>query len=639
MDAHPLDPEVVLQKYWGYSEFRNLQKDIIHSILEGRDTIALLPTGGGKSICYQVPALCLPGVCLVISPLIALMQDQVSRLKNIGIEAAHIHSGMKRRDIETVFLNAKYGSLKLLYISPERLESKESKDNLASTNISFVAIDEAHCIAQWGHDFRPSYLKIGQLREFLKVPFLALTATATPYAKQEIVTHLKMQNCVFFEMSFKRDNLSIIVNEDEQKLDSLVHILKNQKESAIVYTRNRRQTVEFAKYLQLNKLSATFYHAGLESQIRFKTQEKWLANDTKIIVATNAFGMGIDKPDVRVVIHMDLPQGIEEYYQEAGRAGRDQKKSYAILLYTQQDIGRLQSQWDDLFPQIEEIKTCYKYLGIYFDIAVGSEMLEAKEFDMIAFCQKFRLSPARILSALKILEQSAYIILTDSIFVSSRLHITCSTTVLSGYLNQDPVIDQIMQSVLRMYEGIFSAPVSIQETTISKLCNKEVETVISILHYLHKEEVLIYQESKSKPQIIFTNIRLKSNEVVIDKPWYEKRKNILKERVQQLIRFIETKKCRQAFISAYFGQDDDSSCGICDNCLRLNLGKIDSNTKLLYRKKIKLALSSGNFLFYRDLLKLFPFNKRFWVEELIQEMLAENELIRNQEQIYINREK
>lgn len=630
------DPIDILKKYWKFNTFRNLQSDIIQSILSGRDTLALLPTGGGKSICYQVPAMCLPGVCLVISPLIALMQDQVARLKSMGIEAACIHSGMHRREIENLLSNAMYGSLKILYLSPERLASQGFQNYLEEIKFSFVAVDEAHCIAQWGHDFRPSYLKIANLRSLTDKPILALTATATPYAKAEIIEHLKLKNVAVFEMSFRREQLSFIVREEEQKNNLLIHLLKKQNESVIIYTRNRRMTAEIADQLKARGFSADSYHAGLSYALRSERQDHWIANKTRIMVATNAFGMGIDKPDVRMVIHLDLPQGLEEYYQEAGRAGRDQKRSYAILLYHQQDVNRLIKQWEDMFPGIQEIKDCYKYLSIYFDIATGAVMDESKDFDLLDFSKQFHLPVEKTINALKILEQSNFIQMTDGVLISSKIQIVASTPELNSYRKSDSFLDELIQSLLRTYEGIFTAPVSINENVLARMCNQGLEKVIKALRYLGNEGLIEYQESKNKPQILILSARLRSDLIEIDQQWYAKRKSILKERLQKMLEFLETGECRQKYITAYFGQNTTENCGICDNCLKNSLGEPDELTKTAWKQKIINLVGNNKGMFYRDLLREFPFNKQVWAENIIRTMIAENELERKHEFLSIS---
>lgn len=636
MNLHPLKPHDVLQKYWGFESFRPLQEEIIQSVLDGKDTLALLPTGGGKSICYQLPALCLQGVCLVVSPLIALMQDQVLKLKSLGIEAAAIHSGMKSREIDNVLSNAKYGNLKLLYLSPERLASNHFLTVLEDVSLSLVAIDEAHCIAQWGYDFRPSYLKIAALREYTNVAFLALTATATPYAKEEIISQLKMVKPALFETSFRRKQLSFIVKEDEQKKAELLHIIAKQKESIILYARNRRITVELTELLQRQHYAVNFYHAGLSYAEREIRQQEWIDNKLQVIVATNAFGMGIDKPDVRMVVHLDLPQCIEEYYQEAGRAGRDQKRAYAVLLYNRQDCNRLMKQWNEMFPEIQEIRECYKFLAIYFDIATGSIMEESRDFDLVEFSQRFKLSAEKILHMLKILEQRNYIFMTDAVVVPSRIQILASVSELSTYRNQDVALDEIIQALLRMYEGIFNLPVPIHEKALSRMTGIELNTVYKIFKYLQFENVIRYQEAKSKPQLQFINERLPSEQIQIDITWYKKRKKLLKDRIQKFLDFLETKECRQNYISRYFGQMEKDPCGICDNCLNTKFAKSDKSTLAQWKAIIREYLEQHDSVLYRDLLKIFPSNKRHWVEEIIQQMLADNEITRNQELLMLN---
>ncbi|MBK9108344.1 MAG: RecQ family ATP-dependent DNA helicase [Saprospiraceae bacterium] len=623
------DPHEILRKYWGYDNFRPQQLDIIQSVLSGKDTIALLPTGGGKSLCYQVPALCLPGVCIVVSPLIALMQDQVRRLKDLGIEASALYSGMHAKEIQNVISNALYGKLKLLYLAPERLAGSKMKEVIQAMNISFFAIDEAHCIAQWGHDFRPSYLSIADYREDLKIPFLALTATATTHTREEIQTHLKMQEPNWFEMSFRRKNLSIVIREEEQKRDFMRQLLQKIKGTALVYVRNRKATVEMSAFLQRYQIAANFYHAGLDPLVRAERQERWLQNIDRVMVSTNAFGMGIDKPDVRLVHHLDLPPGIEEYFQEIGRAGRDQKHAYAVLSYFKGDLEKLKQDWEMQFPSVEELKEMYKSLAVYLDVAAGSMMLESKEFDLQRFAKQFNFKTDKLLHGLRILEQTGKLLLTDAIFRPSKLQVIGSESDLRIAMQSHEKAERLLKALLRSYEGIHSVPVSISEKQLANICKLSIEEIIFLFHKFQAEGLIQYHEARSKPQIMFAGERLDSKYFQIDKKWYEKRKAILKQRFESMINFVLHKACRQVYISKYFGQNDDEPCGICDFCMEAKQHEPDSKTLETWKNTICTHIQSKQQISIREILYLFPLNKRKYVEALLEKMIAQEEIIRN----------
>ncbi|MBK8955961.1 MAG: RecQ family ATP-dependent DNA helicase [Saprospiraceae bacterium] len=626
------DPVEILQKYWGYDRFRAQQLDIITSVLHGKDTIALLPTGGGKSLCFQIPALCLPGVCIVVSPLIALMLDQVRRLKELGIEAEALHSGLQSREISNIISNALYGKLKLLYLAPERLNSRAMKEAFASMNISFFAIDEAHCIAQWGHDFRPSYLSIADCREHLEVPFLALTATATPYTRTEIQTQLKMKDPNWFEMSFRRKNLSIIVREEEQKRDFMRHLLQKTNGTALVYVRNRKATVEMSEYLQRNQISANFYHAGLDPLIRSEKQERWINNIDRVMVSTNAFGMGIDKPDVRLVHHIDLPPGIEEYFQEIGRAGRDQKHAYAVLSYFKGDLQKLQKDWELQFPSLEELKEIYKSLAVYLDVAKGTIMEEGVEFDLAAFSKKSGWKTDKLLHGLRILEQTGKIFLSDALFRPSKVQVVGSESDFRQVM-QNEKAGLVLKALLRSYEGIHSVSVSVAEKQLAKLCSLPLEEVVYLLKKFHAEGIIQYQQARSKPQIQFAGERIDSKYFQIDKKWYEKRKEILKQRFESMIQFVLHKGCRQVYISRYFGQNDDEPCGNCDYCMEVRVKAPDAKALEKWKQTIVSHLNNQKQAGLREIYYLFPLNRRKQIELLLEQMIASGELTRNWDQI------
>ncbi len=624
------DPLKVLQKYWGYSSFRPMQDRIVESILEGNDTMALLPTGGGKSICYQVPGLCMEGVCLVISPLIALMQDQVQRLKNLHIEAEAIHSGMSYREIENALSHAVHGKLKFLYLSPERLATSKMRSKLREISINLVAIDEAHCIAQWGHDFRPSYLHIADCREWTKAPFLALTATATKETRSEIATRLKLENPQWFEMSFRRPNLSIIVREEEHKNDLMLHLIHKIKGPALIYVRNRKSTKELSENLSQHGLPATFYHAGLNPEVRKERQLDWILNKVRVIVATNAFGMGIDKPDVRLVLHQDLPGGLEEYFQEIGRAGRDQQRSFAVLMHHKADIRRVLDEWENRFPEISEIKEIYRLLAIHLDIPKGMEMEESLDFDLSEFCTRFSLKKDRTLHALRILEQSGKLVMTEAVWRPSRVFIEADDRVLNNMRKHHPRLQMVIDFLLRAYEGILTVPVPIQEAQIARITGLDVQELIATLRLMDAEGVLKYLEAKSRPQIMFSTLRVAAKDLELDRVWYSKRKAIFKARLDAMVNFLSTRQCRQVFISGYFGQEESSECGVCDNCIEKRQKRPDADELQAWKNKICTMLAdSKKAIPLRMILYQFPINRRKDIEGLIEEMIAKGQLIRN----------
>ncbi len=605
--------------------------------MQGKDTLALLPTGAGKSICYQVPAICLPGVCIVISPLIALMQDQVSRLKSLGVQAAAIYSGMHRSEMEAILSRARFGDLKLLYVSPERLVAKDFQEFIQNAPVSFIAVDEAHCISQWGHDFRPAYLKISKLREFSKAAILALTATATPRTRDEIILQLKQVQPSIFETSFRRENLSLLIYEEEQKMEALINFLKPIKESVIIYSRNRRQTVDLARMLVQAGFKADAYHAGMEASLRLQKQKDWIENKIQIIVATNAFGMGIDKSDVRLVMHLDLPQGLEEYFQEAGRAGRDREKAYAALLYNQQDIDRLKQNYIDSFPTEETIREIYRFLALQFEIPEGAVTMDSFDFDLVEFCKRFHLKPLICLNALKILEQNEFIVLTDAVSSPSRVQLIADREMLESYRQQDQKLDKLVMALLRNYEGIFSVAVQIQESSLASICQEDKQAILKMLQYLHSEQVLDYRPARNNPQILFLYSRMKSTDLRINKTNYKLQKERMWIRIESLLGFLQTPHCRQIFISSYFGQDSKEDCGICDNCLSKKMGKPDKELKMKWKELIRQYLGKKETMSYREILHLFPLNKRSWVEGIVEEMVAEQELVRQYEMLRLNR--
>lgn len=637
MEQPPQDPIAVLRKYWGYDRFRPFQEDIIRSVLEGRDTVALLPTGGGKSLCYQVPALCNPGLCVVISPLIALMEDQVRRLRDLNIDAAALHSGMHSREVDLVLSNARFGQLKLLYMAPERLTTARMQEYLRILDIRFYAIDEAHCIAQWGHDFRPSYLNIAQCRDWSpKANFLALTATATPETRHEIASQLQLRDPRWFEMSFRRANLSIVVREEENKRDFMLHLLRKIRACSLVYVRNRKLTETLSQFLKQRGLAAEAYHAGLEPSVRSERQERWISGKTPVMVATNAFGMGIDKADVRLVHHLDLPPGLEEYFQEIGRAGRDQQAAYAVLCYTRGDATRLREEWELQFPTLEELREIYKLLAVHLQIATGVEMEESVDFDVSAFCARFHIKPAKVLPALRILEQSGKIVVSDALYRPSRIHFIASDEDLRQAMSGDPGVESLIKTMLRSYEGIFHYAVPIDEYQLARGLSTPVESLLFTLRKLQAEGLLRYQEAKTRPQLLFLGERERSSDLMIDKAWYDRRKALLKARMEGMLRFVETDQCRQVFISTYFGQQEPEPCGMCDNCRMARQAVADAGTLAKWRTAIMRQILEKGSCSLREILYRFPINRRPEIESLVENLVAEGTLRRHWDILSLN---
>lgn len=577
-----------LKKYWGYDSFRPLQEDIIHSIYEGHDTVGLMPTGGGKSITFQVPALILEGVCIVVTPLIALMKDQVDNLKKLGIKATSVHSGMTRQEIITQLENCIFGDYKFLYVSPERLSTEIFLLKLNAMNVSMLVVDESHCISQWGYDFRPSYLKIADIRKQLSnVPILALTATATPQVVEDIKKQLELDNPNVFIKSFSRKNLAYIVRKTEDKLHTLVYILNKVPGTGIVYVRNRKKTKEIAEYLQKEGISADYYHAGLNNDIKTIKQNKWKNDEIRVIVSTNAFGMGIDKPDVRIVIHMDMPGSLEEYYQEAGRAGRDEKKSFAVVLYSPGDSAQLKKRLTDEFPQKEFIYRVYEALGNYYQIAVGFGLDTVHDFILSEFCKTYKLPLIQTHNALKLLELSGYIEYLEEIDTNSRLMFNATREELYTFLQQNELIDNIIRTILRSYTGLFSDYAYVNESLIALRAKCTQEEVYNVLVNLSKYRIINYIPKKRNPLIIYRQVREEQKYLSIPKSAYEDRKERYEERIAKVLEYLNTEQiCRTRILLDYFGEKTNEDCNTCDICLQkhnsgLTNGKFNNIRKAL----------------------------------------------------------
>lgn len=621
----------MLQQYWGYPAFRPLQEDIVRSVLTGRDTLALLPTGGGKSICYQVPALCQEGICLVVSPLIALMKDQVHNLQKRGIPSAAIFSGMSNRDIDIVFENACNGAYKLLYLSPERLRTDMAIARIQRMNVNLLAVDEAHCISQWGYDFRPPYLQIADLRPLLpEVPVLALTATATSEVLEDIQEKLAFQEKNVFRQSFVRTNLSYSVLYESKKREKLLDILRNVPGTGIVYVRSRGETKEIAKLLTDNRFSADFYHAGLAPEERNARQEAWIAGKTRIIVCTNAFGMGIDKPDVRVVVHLNLPDGLEAYFQEAGRGGRDGLKSYATLLYAPADADSLRFHLQSAYPPVELVRKVYQALGSYAQLALGAGLGESFDFDLQSFCAAYKLDHAPTHAALRLLEQEGWVALSDIAGTPARAFVTASREAIYDYQLRSKQADAVIKVLLRAYPGIHAGFVDISETYMAQWAQLPPDTIRQTLETAHREGFLMYEPRKDKPQLVFLRPRASAEDVSIDLAKFNFRKQRAEERVELAIAYAETRKCRSQQLLAYFGETDSPACGICDVCTGRHKTDLPTATFESLERKIRDVLRHEP-LPFDEVLKAFAEKRHDAVAQVIGYLLDEGKLEQSEE--------
>ncbi len=562
----------MLSRYWGYSQFRPLQEDIILSVLAGHDTLALMPTGGGKSICFQVPALVKEGICIVISPLIALMKDQVEGLRKKGIPAVAVVSGMTRNEIDIALDNCIHGKIKFLYLSPERLSSELFLERLQKMNVNLLAIDESHCISQWGYDFRPSYLRIAEVRTHLPgVPVLALTATATPEVQTDIRAKLNFSGDVVFRKSFERKNLSYVVLREDDKLQRMLKVINNVPGTGVVYVRTRKKTKEIAEYLRRNKISSGFYHGGLAATERGKIQDQWMSGSIRVVVATNAFGMGIDKGNVRFVIHLDLPESLEAYYQEAGRGGRDEKKAYAVLLFNDSDKAEMEQRALTSFPEIKIIRSVYQALANHYNLAIGSGKGISYDFSLADFCMNYNFQINETYNCLKVLELQGLLELSDSISLQSRIHFVAHRDELYEFQVKNPELDRFIKILLRSFEGLFDDYVAIQESQLARRINSSFIEVTKKLEQLQRLKLINYIPSKDSPQITFLEPRQDAKQLLIEKKNLQDRKERYLIRAKGVLNYAtEKSKCRSQMLLAYFGEETWHRCGECDYCLGRN---------------------------------------------------------------------
>lgn len=616
-----------LKKYWGYDNFRGIQRDIIESIGSRKDTLGLMPTGGGKSITFQVPALSQDGICIVVTPLIALMKDQVRNLRKRGIKAAAIHSGLSHEEIIVTLENCIFGNYKFLYVSPERLTSELFLTKLRHITVSFITVDEAHCISQWGYDFRPSYTKIAEIRQTLpNIPILALTATATPEVVKDIQHQLAFQEENAFKMSFHRKNLSYVVRNADDKIGELIHILRSVTGSAIIYTRSRKNTREIAELLSHEGFTVTSYHAGLNDAEKDLRQRQWQEDKARIMVATNAFGMGIDKPDVRLVIHMDLPDSIEAYFQEAGRAGRDGQKAYAVLLFNKSDRTKLMKRIPDTYPDKDFIRNIYEDICYYLQIAMGDGYNVTREFNLDEFCRNFKHFPIQVNSALNILSRAGYIEYTDEQDNASRIHFLLKREELYRLRELSPDKEKILQCVLRNYGGVFSDYVFIDERRIATLTQLSPDLIYHQLIDISKSGILHYIPHKRTPYITFSCKRMEKERILLPPEVYEQRKDEFQKRIDAILYYAEEQEfCRSKVLLHYFGESNSADCHQCDVCKTIrNHPSNDKEKRATITTLILEKLNDGCPHSFSELI--FPNHSREDISSVLKYLLEEERI-------------
>ncbi len=612
----------ILKKHWGYDEFRPGQSESIEAALTGRDVFVLFPTGGGKSVCFQISALAKDGICVVISPLIALMQDQVQQLRDRGVKADYLHSGMSFIEIDRLLDNAIYGGTKLLYVAPERLKHPLTLERLRQMDINLIAIDEAHCISQWGHDFRPAYREIYALREeFPDVPVMALTATATKRVKEDIGEQLQLRNPFIYTKSFVRDNLHFVVRGEQDKINQLVHILNRVEGSAIVYVRSRKKTTDLAQILNERGIRAAGYHAGVSHKDRQNIMESWMSNKIRVVCATNAFGMGVDKADVRIVVHVDIPPSLEEYYQEAGRAGRDGQKAYCLILYNEADVLLMESKFKLAFPELDEIKRVYACLGQFFHLATGSGEGESFDFDFQSFVETYHLGYQAVAHILRILEQSGWISVTDSFYQPSKVMMVADKMLMYDYQLKHKSAATFIKTLLRTYEGLYSQYTRISESFLSNALKSNESIITQLLEQLHADGILDFEAASDSAKISFLLPRSTADNFNIDKKLFDFRKKMMKARVDAVMNFVNTTSCRMQNLLEYFGEDNVPRCGKCDRCIEKK-DKPDESTYIKFKTIVLKNLENNSTI--KEMVSLFPSNRIDQVHYVLRRMEEES---------------
>lgn len=623
----------VLKEYWGYPVFRPLQEDIIEATVAGNDVLALLPTGGGKSICFQVPALMMDGLCIVVSPLIALIKDQVFQLRKRNVMAMALHSGMSRREIDIALDNCVNAEVKFLYVSPERLKTELFQERMKivqeKRGVCLLAVDESHCISQWGYDFRPAYLEIAAIRDILpETPVIALTATATPKVRKDICEKLAFTSEKVFTKSFARANLSYSVRFEEHKERKMLEILERIPGSAVVYVNTRRHTKELAYVLQRHRISADFYHAGLDHAERSKKQEDWIHNRTRVIVSTNAFGMGIDKPDVRVVIHMDIPQNLESYYQEAGRAGRDERKAFGVMICNQKDISDLREKTQNSLPEEKLVREVYQMLGNYFQLATGSFPQDSFDFDFQAFARNFNRHPLEVFNSLKVLESQGLIHLSESFFQPSRIVFSLNQRELYQFQIANAPYDPVIKGLLRLYGGeLYNYPLTVSEGNLAALLGITVNICRQVLTQLAERQVLEYFPQKDQPQLLFLQPRFSAADLPLDVAKIKARRQLILSKMEAVIGYLHNEdRCRTQQLLEYFGEVSYDKCGVCDVCIAKKKQAVDAPLNQHYEKQVIALLHTSVDLNLEGLVKVLdPENKELFVQK-VSEMLDHGQL-------------